>query len=1391
MNMSNIKNIISNNYNINSGIGQNPQSKNTNDSRANQNEDTKLSDVYNDDYLLMTNGKLLEANELNKKLFYNGINITSGNNYNEDNRKEKFCNIVSCTSCHGDRALAIREELKKQPRKPKDNKKLTKWKTCKHSCKFCSKVISRIEDRLFEIALSDSVTTKKDQGKLDNDGDDQKKTNITMETNESNKLESRIKTSKIDDYVLMEMPKDGNCLFTSLLSSQRLYWGNHQALRDQINSWTQEESHPQEYFSESGNVTEKEYLDKMGKPGNFGTNIELYSFANKLQAWIAIYMADDRYAHNPWLIIKGQETKNPTTVLYIKLKQGGISGSSGHYDSLIPKQDSDTRGIPHTLNFQMDIDPTTPSRDPTNITTTCNILILNANSINSWTKRIFLTDCLMQHNIHIACIQETFLQNTSKWRINGFRIYRADNQTSKRKGVAVLISNKIAANSRKVLYDAQGRYVKVMLEDPYTKKKATISSLYLEPTNEDNLQLIVDDAWNSDIIGADLNKAPSNLNKKGVYHMKNVSVKKELSLPKGISDHSAIIGECKIPFHLVSGEEEAFIICKKTAVKNEGIIRNAFLGEIVDAEGIADPRKLIKINRTDMKLTSNQLAEEWTSAIEKEKEQNKEKLADRYRELAKLAEIGQLDKMGWTRLNNLLNLKRKSEIYNPGLEKQDIINGFKQLYEDKGEKGQKLSSFAHLVQNTIQELSELGGNDLSNLPSTEIPYSKARDLYGFSQRNIIRMIKGKNLKEDIENYQKLLNKVWDLKGRSFFIHRTSRVMLFKKVEEITDYKDTRPISILPASIITLEKLASPTIKKLVKGKISFYQYGFKQGSDINMAKLHLSLDMQLNKRTKALLIDLRKAYDTVDLDKLTDTIKQDYPQNEAELLLSFVNLYKTLNMEIAGGTVNPTRGLPQGSALAPMFFNIYLDPLLRKSNVKGNWKLQAYADDMVINSDNIVDIQIAFDEIQKAITELRMSINIDKCELISNDLNDTIIDDSTRKVIEAKDSGKYLGQHIDAEGRAVADITKQDLGKLINIFTTTSSLSRKARIKLFKIYSRSRIGHLIPLLALTKNVLKSWKEIRSVIFRSVLKRSTMPRETASVLKIGFFDILIQPVLTAYEKYGSKDIIIKGKLKEALLQLMKDWVIAEPNWPVTISKMITDTIEEKNWFTKAEWRAAIDKDAHQRLFRNSEVNYKETMKITQPDVLLYLSNAPEHEIEQRTKTYHKSGDVNQKEAEEKAIKEILVKYLLALSLKENPVVLNSFVPDDTDTIGLIEYYSIREAKIIQLKEEVLRSIHLTAQNLCDDIIFKNINISENTSPYIKTEGFVQLKAEYIMSVLKMSKEEREDVETMLSTPIDLEEGLTRNYIKKKGPGRPKLEKKTDARQTSILDFIGIN
>ena len=63
----------------------------------------------------------------------------------------------------------------------------------------------------------------------------------------------------------------------------------------------------------------------------------------------------------------------------------------------------------------------------------------------------------------------------------------------------------------------------------------------------------------------------------------------------------------------------------------------------------------------------------------------------------------------------------------------------------------------------------------------------------------------------------------------------------------------------------------------------------------------------------------------------------------------------------------------------------------------------------------------------------------------------------------------------------------------------------------------SKINHLLPLISLNGYLEQSWKCIRKIIFRDILKAQTTPLESAITLGLGYYNIIIRPMMKIIDR----------------------------------------------------------------------------------------------------------------------------------------------------------------------------------------------------------------------------------------------------------------------------------
>ena len=110
--------------------------------------------------------------------------------------------------------------------------------------------------------------------------------------------------------------------------------------------------------------------------------------------------------------------------------------------------------------------------------------------------------------------------------------------------------------------------------------------------------------------------------------------------------------------------------------------------------------------------------------------------------------------------------------------KQSIISGFKNLYKDYNKITQQSRKIAELMNNTFDLITKV--YDTTNIKPPHTLKSKAKDLYGYSQKKIIELVKAQNLKETIIKFKWLINILKKNVNNNLIINNTKIIILKKK-----------------------------------------------------------------------------------------------------------------------------------------------------------------------------------------------------------------------------------------------------------------------------------------------------------------------------------------------------------------------------------------------------------------------------------------------------------------------------------------------------------------------------------------------------------------------------------------------------------------------------------
>lgn len=371
---------------------------------------------------------------------------------------------------------------------------------------------------------------------------------------------------------------------------------------------------------------------------------------------------------------------------------------------------------------------------------------------------------------------------------------------------------------------------------------------------------------------------------------------------------------------------------------------------------------------------------------------------------AKFTEFSNDMKKTWTLINSIISRKKHREslpkIFFDEIKSyensQDIANGFNDFFINIGEK------LAANIPHSNKHFSDYLGNRtekefLFPIITNELilkTLSKLKSKKSAGEDNISMYL----LKEIANIIINPLTYLFNLSFQHGYLppsYKCAKVVPVFKTGNKSRFDNYRPISLLSNFAKLLEKIVSiQMIRFIEENKILYkHQYGFRPGHDttqplINLLdRIYTNLNKPISEYTLNVFLDLKKAFDTVDIGILLT--KLEFYGFRHSSLKWFKNYLSNRQQFVSIEGVNSCKktikfGVPQGSVIGPILFLLYINDLPNATNFFTN----LFADDTSFAKSNknlselIRETNIELSKAQDWFRSNRLSLNVSKTKYI-------------------------------------------------------------------------------------------------------------------------------------------------------------------------------------------------------------------------------------------------------------------------------------------------------------------------------------------------------------------------------------------------------------------------
>ena len=288
----------------------------------------------------------------------------------------------------------------------------------------------------------------------------------------------------------------------------------------------------------------------------------------------------------------------------------------------------------------------------------------------------------------------------------------------------------------------------------------------------------------------------------------------------------------------------------------------------------------------------------------------------------------------------------------------------------------------------------------------------------------------------------------------------------------TDKSNYRPVSLLSTMSKIYERLLFNQINEYISHKLSKYLCGFRKHFSAQHCLILMLENWKFSLDKKgycgALLTDLSKAFDCLDFDLLIAKFKAyGFCYKAIKLIHSYLtNRFQRVKVNSCHSSwTEILSGVPQGSILGPLIFNIYINDLFL---CLADSKIANYADDNTAYACKI-DIKSVLSQLEydsacllQWFSNNRLKANADKFHLLLSESNTNISVKAGQYNISNSNSKKLLGIIIDNKltfNEHVSNLCKKASQKLHALARISNYMNIPKRRVIMKAFINSQFGY--------------------------------------------------------------------------------------------------------------------------------------------------------------------------------------------------------------------------------------------------------------------------------------------------------------------------------------------